>query len=257
VQYNVAVEKLKRAEQLLKDKAGSLRVKQEAEAEVANVTAALRVAQARVELLKGNVSQGAADKLSTLTIESPISGVIQKVYSAPSQVVGPASPVFDIASLSPVWVRVAVYAGDLQSIEKKKPATVRSLSDFSGSENFAVASPVDGPTTADPLTSSADVFYSLANKEEIFRPGQKVSATIPLKQNQSVSVVPYSAILYDIHGGTWVYENPQPLVFIRRRVELDYVDQNLAVLKRGPASGTKVVTVGAAELFGTEFGGGK
>jgi hypothetical protein len=54
-----------------------------------------------------------------------------------------------------------------------------------------------------------------------------------------------------------VYENPEPLIFIRRRVELEYAGDGLAVLKRGPAVGTTVVTVGAAELFGTEFGGGK
>ncbi len=70
-------------------------------------------------------------------------------------------------------------------------------------------------------------------------------------------VIPYSAILYDIHGGTWVYENTSPNVFVRRRVELKNVQDGKAILIRGPAAGTKVVTVGAAEIFGTEFGGGK
>ena len=71
------------------------------------------------------------------------------------------------------------------------------------------------------------------------------------------NVIPFSAILYDIHGGTWVYENPSPNTFIRKRVELKTVTDGKAILVRGPAPGTKIVTVGAAELFGTEFGGGK
>ena len=44
--------------------------------------------------------------------------------------------------------------------------------------------------------------------------------------------------------------------FVRRRVELARVVEDLAVLRRGPPAGTSVVTVGAAELFGTEFGVG-
>jgi hypothetical protein len=35
------------------------------------------------------------------------------------------------------------------------------------------------------------------------------------------------------------------------------IDGDLAVLPEGPLSSTEVVTVGAAELFGTEFGAGK
>jgi cobalt-zinc-cadmium efflux system membrane fusion protein len=40
-------------------------------------------------------------------------------------------------------------------------------------------------------------------------------------------------------------------------VEVRRVVNSLAVLARGPAVGAKVVTAGAAEIFGTEFGTGK
>jgi hypothetical protein len=69
-------------------------------------------------------------------------------------------------------------------------------------------------------------------------------------------VVPYSAVLYDLHGETWVYTNPEPLTFVRARISVDYIDGDLAVLSDGPPSGTAVVTVGASELYGTEFEGG-
>lgn len=257
VQYDVAVEKLKRAEQLLKDKAGSVRAKQDADAELANITAGLRVAEARVELMKGNSGAAVSDKLSTLNIESSVNGFIQRVYTSPSQVVSANAPVMDLASLSPLWVRVQVYAGDLTLVNNKISASVRMLSDFNGSSGEVVARPIDGPRTADPLNSSADLFYELSNRDSQFRPGQKVSVTLPFKQEQTSSVIPFSAILYDIQGGTWVYENPTPLVYIRRRVELANVENGFAILKRGPAAGTKIVIEGAAELFGTEFGGAK
>jgi hypothetical protein len=66
-------------------------------------------------------------------------------------------------------------------------------------------------------------------------------------------VVPYAAVLYDAHGDTWVYTNPEPQVYIRYQISVDYIDGDLAVLSDGPPAGTAVVTVGAAELFGTEF----
>ena len=70
-------------------------------------------------------------------------------------------------------------------------------------------------------------------------------------------VVPYAAVLYDAKGDTWVYTNPNPLTFVRHAIHIDYIEGDLAVLSDGPASGTAVVMVGAAELFGTETGIGK
>jgi hypothetical protein len=60
-----------------------------------------------------------------------------------------------------------------------------------------------------------------------------------------------------MYGGAWVYENIQTNKYVRQRVELRYVLGELAVLSRGPAVGAKIVSAGAAELFGTEFGVGK
>jgi len=61
-------------------------------------------------------------------------------------------------------------------------------------------------------------------------------------------------VLYGVHGETWVYTNPEPLVFIREPIVIDYIEGDLAVLSEGPEAGTAIVTVGAAELFGTETG---
>ncbi|HEX9246726.1 MAG TPA: hypothetical protein VGA35_11245 [bacterium] len=69
------------------------------------------------------------------------------------------------------------------------------------------------------------------------------------------TVVPYGAVYYDVHGQTWVYTNPEPLVFVRDRIAIDRIDGDRALLAEGPLPGTKVATVGVAELVGTEFGG--
>jgi hypothetical protein len=66
-------------------------------------------------------------------------------------------------------------------------------------------------------------------------------------------VIPYAAILYDTQGDTWTYTNPEPLTYFRHPIAVDHIVGELAFLSDGPASGTAVVTVGAAELYGSEL----
>ncbi len=69
--------------------------------------------------------------------------------------------------------------------------------------------------------------------------------------------MPRDSVLYDYHGGTWVYVKTESHTYARKRVLIDYQVDDVAVLIEGPTAGAEVVTTGAAELFGTEFGGGK
>lgn len=67
------------------------------------------------------------------------------------------------------------------------------------------------------------------------------------------TAVPHSAIIYDPNGNTWVYTSPEPRVFVREQIDVDYIQGGLAYLSNGPMPGTNIATVGVAELYGTEF----
>jgi multidrug efflux pump subunit AcrA (membrane-fusion protein) len=162
----------------------------------------------------------------------------------------------EIADVDPAWIRVPVYVGDLAVIDAESPASVHDLADFAGTATQS-AKPVAAPFIADADSATIDLFYELSNPDLSYRPGQKVSATLTLKGTQENLVVPYSSILYDMYGSAWVYVNAEPRLYVRQRVELEYVLKESAILSRGPAVGTRVVSAGAAELFGTEFGVGK
>lgn len=69
-------------------------------------------------------------------------------------------------------------------------------------------------------------------------------------------VVPYSSLIYDGHGATWVYTSPEPRTFVRHEVHVDYIEGDTVVLNDGPPVGTVVASVGVAELYGAEFGVG-
>jgi hypothetical protein len=70
------------------------------------------------------------------------------------------------------------------------------------------------------------------------------------------TVIPYAAVLYDAKGSTWAYTNPEGLVFVRAGITIDDIEGDRAILTGGPDAGTKVVTVGAPELYGAETGVG-
>jgi hypothetical protein len=74
------------------------------------------------------------------------------------------------------------------------------------------------------------------------------------------TVVPYSAVLYDPSGGTWVFTVPQALTYVREKVVVATVGGaggTEARLTTSPAAGTTIVTTGVIELYGAELGVGK
>jgi hypothetical protein len=66
-------------------------------------------------------------------------------------------------------------------------------------------------------------------------------------------VIPYDAILYDTEGATWTYTSPEPLTYVRYPVTVDQIVGEQAFLSAAPPPGTAVVTVGSAELYGSEI----
>ena len=78
--------------------------------------------------------------------------------------------------------------------------------------------------------------------------------TAPVGGAPGALSVPYAAIVYDAEGATWTFVEREPRVYERAAVTVRSVDGEKAVLSDGPAPGTDVVTVGAAELVGVEAG---
>jgi hypothetical protein len=77
--------------------------------------------------------------------------------------------------------------------------------------------------------------------------------TASVRRTGNHSVVPYAAVIYDSEGKTYVYKSPKPREYVREEVEVDRIGGNRVLLSEGPPAGTEVVTVGAAEVYGTEL----
>jgi multidrug efflux pump subunit AcrA (membrane-fusion protein) len=77
--------------------------------------------------------------------------------------------------------------------------------------------------------------------------------TAPVQRSGDRRAVPYTALIYDGEGKTFVYTAPKPLSFLRAAVAVDRIEGDRVLLTDGPAAGSRVVTTGAAEVYGTEL----
>jgi len=244
--------RLKRAEQLLRDRAGSEKAVEQVREELGLAENDLKAARERL----GRYDKAPVSGDVAVTLTAPQDGLIQKVFVSPGQTVSAGAALFEVVNLDTIWIRVPVYVGDLSLIDRRQTARIHAINGMPGAKTRA-ARPINAPPTANPLNDTADLYFELANTDGSLHPGQKLGVTLSENAVAKSLVVPWSAVLHDIHGGTWVYENTRPQQYVRRRVEVRRVIDSLAVLARGPDVGANVVTAGAAEIYGTEFGTGK
>ena len=67
-------------------------------------------------------------------------------------------------------------------------------------------------------------------------------------------IVPYSSLIYDSNGNTYVFRSLSPLTYTEVPISVDHISGTSVYLLRGPRAGARVVTVGAEELFGVQTG---
>jgi RND family efflux transporter MFP subunit len=253
---NVAATKiaLDRAERLYRDYAGTAAAVDTARAQWDLAVKALEAAEETQKVVESiNLDENQAGQQKPLVIESPQSGMVRTEHVAPGEVVSAGSPLFEVMKYDPVWVRVPVYAGETAQLALDQPANIVPLNADEKGHGYT-AKPIAAPPTATSLAATVDLYYELANKDGRLRPGERMSVRVKLQGASEQRVVPWSAVIHDINGGTWVYEKTADHTYVRRRVQVRYVVDNLAVLESGPATGAKIVTAGAVELFGTEMG---
>jgi len=211
-ELEVAQKAFARADALVREEAGSVRARDEADAARGVARATLSAAEAQRAQL------------------------------------GPA--VARLGTSRALWVRAAVFSADAAGVDRKAPAQVR---DLAAGAQTSLAAPVAGPPGANAAAGTVDIFYALPTSTPL-RIGQRVAVDLPTGRRMSGLTTPAAAILRDIYGGEWVYVRTADRTFERRRIEVAGLQGASALVSRGLSSGDDVVTDGAAELFGVEFG---
>jgi len=241
-----------RAKQLLEDEAGSQRTVDQTKAQFDLTREALETAKERDKFLSGITLDVPSGESTSRQITANVGGVVQNLAVAMGETVAAGDPLFDVANLERLWVRVPLYVGYRHEVDTEIDAFITVLGNSQNSAAIA-ARPIVAPRIADPNASSVDLYYEIENKDGQLYPGQRVMTTLSMQAKEKSLVVPWKAVLFDVHGAAWVYEETGLNTYERRRIEVKFVDDDRAVLAAGPKPGAKVVTDGAAELFGREF----
>jgi hypothetical protein len=142
------------------------------------------------------------------------------------------------------WIAVL---GLLVALPQLSACTQTSAEATSGTE----------PAKVEHLDGSPDVSRLTLTPKAVQRLGIRTATvreeTVAGKRRK---VIPYGAVLYDAKGATSVYVSTAANTYVRQPITVDFIEGDRAVLEAGPAAGTAVVSVGAAELYGTETGVG-
>lgn len=214
-QFDIAQRNANRAQALVREQAGSERLRDEA-------LAAFAVARGDLETARQQRRQ-----------------------------LGPA--IADMNTTALRWVRVSISATDLPRVDRNAAATIQALNAGAQAQTFE-ALPVSAPPSANAQAGSLDLYYALRDSGSAFQMGQRVAVSIAQNSISKGLVVPSSAVLRDINGGEWVYRSLGERRYERRRIEVIRTQGQRVLLARGLSSGEQVVMAGATELFGTEFG---
>jgi hypothetical protein len=70
----------------------------------------------------------------------------------------------------------------------------------------------------------------------------------------ATAVIPFASVVYAPSGQTYAFVREGPLTFTEVPITIDHIDGDSVYLLKGPHAGSRVVTVGAEELFGVQTG---
>jgi len=247
----------RRVEPLVAERALAGRALEDARATLDAARASLGAAVARRDTIAGSTGTlGAAP----VPLASPIRGVVRALLVSPGETVAAGARVAEVVALTPLRVRVAVPRAEHEELDPAQPARVRSLESHGISRPSLEARLVPRPPpTVGLLPGSIDLLFELDNAARVFLPGERVAVELRRRVDEHALVVPWSSVVQDALGGQWVYVSAAPATYVRARVFVERVEGDLAVLDASSAvdEGAQVVTAGAAELFGIEFGVGQ
>ncbi len=171
-------------------------------------------------------------------------------------VLEPSAP----TTFTELWVRVPLIKSELEELNRDEAALIFPLGDANATGLSVTEKNVDGLALDNlnpDISQETSLYFNLEGSNHNFGPGQRVLVELTKQGNGTQKkVVPFGALIYGLHGETWVYTNAEPLTYVRVPVVIDFIDGDNVVFSEGPEVGASIVIVGAAMLYGAESGVG-
>lgn len=201
----------------------------------------IRGAQAQVNAAKAHYDN-AAVQLSYARILSPIGGVVADRSVYPGEMPPSGMPLLSIVDISQVVARANVPVKEASSIRVGRPARISGPEgDLAG--RVTVVSP-----SADPSTTTVEVWVQLPNPGERLKPGGTVRVAIIAETIQNTIVVPAAAILNSDEGGPKVMVIDKDSVAHERKISVGVRQGDRVQIVSGLVAGDQVATSGGLGL---------
>ncbi len=208
---------------------------------------------ARRKLLRWKLSETQINRIvergevsERLPVHADVSGVVTSRQVARMDHVTEGQVLFEIADLSTVWVEFDAYEQDLSALRVGQPIrfSVAGVQSDSFAANIQYIDPV-----LDPLTRTANVRVTLANRGGKLRPGMFATGVVqarPVSQDDGL-LVPRSAVLWTgTRSVVYVEVENQPEPTYRlREIDLGPVVGAFYRVDNGLSEGERVVSNGA------------
>ena len=113
------------------------------------------------------------------------------------------------------------------------------------------------PATIESVEGGGDVHKVTLTDDSMKQVGIRSEQVKAAAAPSTLTVIPVTAVIYDPKGNSWTYTSVGATAFVRKAIVIDHIAGTNAFLRSGPPVGTAVVTVGASELLGVEYGVGE
>ena len=192
------------------------------------------------------------DPPPSVTIDAPMSGVIDARNAVVGQAVEPNTVLFHISDRSQVLVVARVYEEDIGKIKAGQEARVRALS--YPKQVFTGRVTLIDPNL-DPLSRTVKVWIQLANPQGLLKPNMFARVSVILRANRAALTIPNGAI---------IEANGEKFVFVRKGDKYDRVevtigakDDEYSEITDGLVPGDEVVTQGNRQIYTMWLTGGQ
>ena len=225
----------------------SLRISGQVKAVYANLGENVRAGQ-RLVLVQSRL---VGDPPPSVTINAPMSGVIDVRNVVVGQAVEPNTVLFHISDRSQVIVAGKVYEEDIGKVKLGQEARVRVLS---YPQVFIGKVTLIDPNL-DPLNRTVKVWIQLANPQGLLKPNMFARASVILQHNAAALTIPNSAII-EANGEKFVFVR-EGGKYNRVEVSIGAKDDEYSEITDGVVPGDEVVTQGNRQIYTMWLTGGQ
>jgi len=205
--------------------------------------AALKSAAAQRDAARGH-NESAQAQLNFTRLTSPIDGVVTDLPLYPGETPASGAAVVTVMDLSRVTARTHVSQAEAQELAVGDAATIIGPSGAPVPGKVIFVSPA-----LDAANTTVEIWVEAENKDGKLRPGASMKVEMIAKTVPNALVIPQQAVMTSPQGGTFavlIDKDNKPHL---RKIAVGIRDSGKAQINDGLASGDRVATTGAYELF--------